>query len=142
MQPDSKRFISLLDTPIYGAGSMGRRWISPPLQKAGAWRFQLAAYERRSTGDHAGTIPGTDARVGDCLQTSDPGSASTGSSVKHCAKQRKQKIFLPLQSRTNRQLSTTKPYYIHSMLKYLPAAGCCVDKYSGKPKKLLVFWAF
>ena len=39
----------------------GDRFL-PPLQKAGAWRFQLAPYKRRGTGDHAGTISGIDER--------------------------------------------------------------------------------
>lgn len=121
---------------------MGRRRISSPLQKAGAWRFQLAPYKRRGTGDHAGTIPGIDAGAGDCFQTSDPGSASTGSSVKYCAKRRKQKIVPPSQPQADRQLSTTRPDCIHSMMEYLPIAGCCVDKYSEKLKKLLAFSAF
>ena len=68
---------------------MGRRWIPSPLQKAGAWRFQLAPYKGRSTGDHTGTIPGVDAGAGDRLQTSDPGSASQGSFVRNWAKRRK-----------------------------------------------------
>ena len=61
---------------------MGSRWISSPLQKTGARRLHLAPYKRRGAGDHTGTIPGIDAGSGDCLQTSDPGSASTGSSLK------------------------------------------------------------
>ena len=68
---------------------MGRRRISSPLQKAGAGRFQLATYKRRGAGDHTGTISGIDAGAGDRLQTSDPGSASPGSPVRHCAKRRK-----------------------------------------------------
>lgn len=55
---------------------LGRRQIPSPLQKAGAWQFQLAPYKRRSTGDHTGTIPGTDAGLGDRVQTSNPGSAA------------------------------------------------------------------
>ena len=43
----------------------------------------------RSTGDHPGTIPGTDAGAGDRIQTPDPGSAAHRFPVKHCAKQRK-----------------------------------------------------
>ena len=49
----------------------------------------LLLYKRRGTGDHAGTISGIDAGAGDRLQTSDPRSASPGSTVRHCAKRRK-----------------------------------------------------
>lgn len=121
---------------------MGRRWIPSPLQKAGAWRFQLASYKRRGTGDHAGTISGVDEGAGDRLQTSDPGSVSSGSPVKHCAKRRKSKIFSHSPSRTDWKLSTAEPYCIHSIMEYLPAASCRVDKYSEKLKKLVVFSAF
>ena len=162
MQPDSERSILLQDTQIYAvglmvwhlllnstsswihmkrtfffssaAGAMGRRWIPSPLQKAGAWRFQLAPYKRRGTGDHAGTISGIDEGAGDCLQTPDPGSASSGSPVKHCAKRRKSKIFSHSPSRADWKLSTAEPYYIHSIMEDLPAASCCVDKYSEKLK--------
>ena len=75
---------------------MGRRRIPAPLQKAGAWRFQLARYKRRGTGDYTGTISGIDEGAGDRLQTSDPGSASQGSPVRHCEKRKKSKIFSPL----------------------------------------------
>ena len=125
-----------------GITCMGRWWIPSPLQKAGAWRFQLAPYKRRGTGDHAGTISGIDEGAGDCLQTPDPGSASSGSPVKHCAKRRKSKIFSHSPSRADWKLYTAEPYYIHSIMEYLPAASCCVDKYSEKLKKLLVFSAF
>ena len=121
---------------------MGRRRISSPLQKAGAWRFQLAPYKRRGTGDHTGTISGIDAGAGDCLQTSDSGSTSQGSPVRHCAKRRKSKIFSPSPPREDWKLSTTGPYCIHSIMEYLPAASCCVDKYSEKLKKPVVFSAF
>lgn len=50
--------------------------IPSPLQKAGAWRFQLAPYKRRSTGDHSGTIPGTDAGARDRIPAPDPGSTA------------------------------------------------------------------
>lgn len=53
------------------------------------FNFQMAPHKRRGAGDHAGTIPGIDAGAGDCLQTSDLGSAPTGSSIRHCAKRRK-----------------------------------------------------
>ena len=72
---------------------MGRWRIPFPLQKAGAWRFQLAPHKRRGTGDHTGTISGIDEGAGDRLQTSDPGSASSGSPVKHCANGENQKSF-------------------------------------------------
>ena len=121
---------------------MGRGRIPSPLQKAGAWRFQLAPYKRRGTGDHAGTIPGVDAGAGDRIQTSDPGSVSSGSPVKHCAKRRKSKIFSHSPSRADWKLSTAGPYCIHSIMEYLPAASCRVDKYSEKLKKLVVFSAF
>ena len=169
MQPDSERFILLQDTQIYAAGLMVwhlllnstsswihmkrtfffssaagavTAWIPSPLQKAGAWRFQLASYKRRGTGDHAGTISGVDEGAGDHLQTSDPGSVSSGSPVKHCAKRRKSKIFSHSPSRTDWKLSTAEPYCIHSIMEYLPAASCRVDKYSEKLKKLVVFSAF
>ena len=121
---------------------MGRRRISSPLQKAGAGRFQLAPYKTRGTGDHTGTISGIDERAGDRLQTSDPGSTSPGSPVKHCAKRRKSKIFLHSSSWADQKLSTAGSYCIHSIMEYLPAAGCRVDKYSEKLKKRIVFWAF
>lgn len=121
---------------------MGRRWIPSPLQKAGAWRFQLVPYKRKGTGDHAGTISGIDEGTGDCLQTPDLGSASSGSPVKHCAKRRKSKIFSHSPSRADWKLSTDEPYYIHSIMEYLSAASCCVDKYSEKLKKPVVFSAF
>src|SRR5699024_4703780 len=114
---------------------MGRRWFPSPLQKAGAWRFQLAPYKRRGTGDHTGTISGIDEGTGDRLQTSDPGSASPGSPVRLCAKRRKSKIFSPSPSRVDRKLSTAAPHRIHLILEYLPAASCRVDKYSEKLKK-------
>ena len=79
---------------------------------------------------------------GDHLQTSDPGSVSSGSPVKHCAKRRKSKIFSHSPSRTDWKLSTAEPYCIHSIMEYLPAAGCRVDKYSEKLKKPVVFSAF
>lgn len=53
-----------------------------------------APYKRRGIGDHIGTILGIDAGNGDCLHTSDSGSASPGFYVRHCAKQRKAKICL------------------------------------------------
>ena len=121
---------------------MGRGRIPSPLQKAGARRLQLALYKRGGTGDHTGTISGIDAGTGDRLQASDPGSAPPGSSIRHCAKRRKSKIFSPLLSWADRKLSTARPYRIHSIMEYLPAAGCCVDKYSEKLKKLVVFSAF
>lgn len=62
---------------------MGRGWIPSSRQKAGAWRFQLAPYKRRSTGDHPGAVPCTDAGTGDRIQTPDPGSGAQRSSVKH-----------------------------------------------------------
>ena len=121
---------------------MGRRRIPSPLQKAGAWRLQLAPYKRRGTGNHTRAIPGFDAGAGNRLQTSDPGSASPGFPVRHCAKWRKSKIFSSLPSRIDRKLSTAAPHRIHSIMEYLPAASCRVDKYSEKLKKLLVFSAF
>ena len=121
---------------------MGRRWIPSPLQKAGTWRFQLAPYKRRGTGDHTGIIPGFDAGAGDRLQASDSGSASSGSPVRHCAKRRKSKIFSHSPSRVDRKLSTVEPYCIHSIMEYLPAAGCRVDKYSEKLEKPVVFSVF
>lgn len=36
----------------------GRRWIPSPLQRTGAWRFQLAPYKRRGTGNHTRTVTG------------------------------------------------------------------------------------
>ena len=60
---------------------MGRGRIPSPLQKAGAWRFQLAPYKRRGTGNHAGTIPGADAGAGDRIQAPDPGSTAQRSPV-------------------------------------------------------------
>lgn len=95
-------FSSAADAVTVSRGLYGKVTVSSPLQKAGAWRFQLAPYKRRGIGDHTGTISGIDAGAGDCLQTSDPRSAATGSSVKHCAKRRKQKIFPPSQPRANR----------------------------------------
>ncbi len=38
--------------------------------------FSWPRTKRRSTGDHTGTIPGTDAGLGDRVQTSNPGSAA------------------------------------------------------------------
>ena len=90
----------------------------------------------------SGTISGVDEGAGDYLQTSDPGSVSSGSPVKHCAKRRKSKIFSSSPSRVDRKLYTAAPHRIHSIMEYLPAASCCVDKYSEKLKKLVVFSAF
>ena len=133
-------FSSVADVATASRGLYGK--VSFALQKAGAWRFQLASYKRRGTGDHAGTISGVDEGAGDHLQTSDPGSVSSGSPVKHCAKRRKSKIFSHSPSRADWKLSTAGPYYIHSIMEYLPAASCCVDKYSEKLKKLIVLSAF
>ena len=72
----------------------------------------------------------------------DPGSVSSGSPVKHCAKRRKSKIFSHSPSRTDWKLSTAEPYCIHSIMEYLTAASCRVDKYSEKLKKLVAFSAF
>ena len=55
---------------------------------------------------------------------------------------RKSKIFSSSPSRVDRKLYTAAPHRIHSIMEYLPAASCCVDKYSEKLKKLLVFSAF
>lgn len=68
---------------------MGRGWIPSPLQKAGAWRFQLAPHNRRGTGNHSGAVPCADAGTGDRIQTPDPGSSAQRSSVNRCAKRRK-----------------------------------------------------
>ena len=106
------------------------------------FNFQLAPYKRRGAGNHTGTISGIDAGTGDRLQASDPGSAPPGSSIRHCAKRRKSKIFSHSPSRTDWKLSTAEPYCIHSIMEYLPAASCRVDKYSEKLKKLVVFSAF
>ena len=44
-------------------------------------------------------------------------------------------IKLPSSPRSaNRQLSTTRLYYLHLIMEYLPGAGYCVDKYSKKLK--------
>ena len=48
-----------------------------------------------------GWIPSPLQKAGDCLQTPDPGSASSGSPVKHCAKRRKSKIFSHSPSRAD-----------------------------------------
>mgnify|MGYP000302603874 CR=1 FL=1 len=108
------------------------------------WSLAVSAgpVQRRGTGDHAGTISGVDEGAGDHLQTSDPGSVSSGSPVKYCAKRRKSKIFSHSPSRTDWKLSTAEPYCIHSIMEYLPAASCRVDKYSEKLKKLVVFRLF
>ena len=161
MQPDSEKPISLPDIQIYVVGLMvwhlllnsTSSWIhmkrtsffssvADELQKAGAWRLQLATYKRRGDGDYTGTISGIDAGTGDRLQASDPGSASPGSPVRHCAKRRKSKIFSPLPFWADRKLSTAGLYRIHSIMEYLLAASCCVDKYSEKLKKLIVLSVF
>ena len=105
---------------LYGKAMDSFSFTKGPLQKAGTWRFQLASYKRRGTGDHAGTISGVDEGAGDRLQTSDPGSVSSGSPVKHCAKRRKSKIFSYSLSRTEWKLSTAEPYCIHSIMEYSP----------------------
>ena len=48
-----------------------------------------------------GWIPSPLQKAGDRLQTPDPGSASSGSPVKHCAKRRKSKIFSHSPSRAD-----------------------------------------
>lgn len=110
-------------------------------------RLELGGFSWPRTKEEAleintGTISGVDSGAGDHLQTSDPGSVSSGSPVKHCAKRRKSKIFSHSPSRTDWKLSTAEPYCIHSIMEYLPAASCRVDKYSEKLKKLVVFSAF
>ena len=135
-------FSSAADAVTVSRGLYGKVTVSSPIQKAGAWRFQLAPYKRRGTGDHTGTISGIDAGAGDCLQTSDSGSTSQGSPVRHYAKRRKSKIFSHSPPREDWKLSTTGPYCIHSIMEYLPAASCRVDKYSEKQKKLIVFSLF
>ena len=102
----------------------GRR-IPSPLQKAGAWRLQLAPYKRRGIGDHAGTIPGADARTGDCIQTPNPGSAARRSPVIHCAKRRNLKIFSGPPSQIQWKLSTSGFHTIHS-LKSTPQRSAAV----------------
>ena len=89
--------------------------IPSPLQKAGAWRFQLAPYKRRGTGDHAGTIPGADARTGDCIQTPDPGSAAQRSPLIRCAKRRNLKIFSSSPTQIQWELFTSGSHAIHSI---------------------------
>lgn len=105
-------------------GLYGKVMDPSPLQKAGAWRFQLASYKRRGTGDHAGTISGVDEGAGDHLQTSDPGSVSSGSPVKHCAKRRKSKIIFRIRRPTDWRLSTAEPYCIHSSWSTYRQASC------------------
>lgn len=102
----------------------GRR-IPSPLQKAGAWRFQLAPYKRRGAGDHAGTIPGADAGAGDRIQAPDPGSAARRSPVIHCAKRRNLKIFSGPPSQIQWKLSTSGFHTIHS-LKSTPQRSAAV----------------
>lgn len=123
-------------------GLYGKAMDFSSFTKGWSLAVSAAPYKRRGTGDHAGTISGIDEGAGDCLQTPDPGSASSGSPVKHCAKRRKSKIFSHSPSRADWKLSTAGPYYIHSIMEYLPATSCCVDKYSEKLKKLAVFSAF
>ena len=41
--------------------------MASSLQKAGAWRLQLALYKRRGTGDYTGTISGIVAGSGECI---------------------------------------------------------------------------
>lgn len=106
------------DAVIASKGWYGKVTDSFSFTKAGAWRFQLATYKRRGAGDHAGTISGIDAGTGDHLQASDPGSASPGSPVRHCAKRRKSKLFSPLRSWTDRMLSTAGLCRIHSIMEY------------------------
>ena len=60
----------------------------------------------------------------------------------HWAKQKKFKIFSSSPSWVDRKLSTVELYRIHSITEYLPVASCCVDKYSEKLKKRIVFSAF
>ena len=104
---------------------MGRGRISSPLQKAGAGRLQLAPYQRRGIGDHAGTIPGADAGAGDRIQTSDPGSAAQRSPLIRCAKRRNLKIFSGLPSQIRWKLSTSGPHAIHS-IKSTPQRSAAV----------------
>ena len=82
---------------------------------AGAWRLQLAPYKRRGIGDHAGTIPGADARTGDCIQTPDPGSAARRSPLIRCAKRRNLKIFSSSPTQIQWELSTSGSHAIHSI---------------------------
>ena len=102
-----------------------KRRIPSPLQKAGAWRFQLAPYKRRDAGDHAGTIPGADAGVGDRIQAPDPGSAAQRSPVIHCAKRRNLKIFSGSPTQIQWKLSTSGFHTIHS-LKSTPQRSAAV----------------
>ena len=111
-------FSSVADAATASRGLYGKAMGSFALQKAGAWRLQLATYKRRGTGDHTGTISGIDAGAGDRFQTSDPGSASSGSSVRHCEKRRKSKIFSSLLSWADCKLSTAGLYRIHSIMEY------------------------
>ena len=104
---------------------LGRGRIPSPLQKAGAWRFQLAPYKRRGAGDHAGTIPGADAGAGDRIQAPDPGSAAQRSPVIHCAKRRNLKIFSGPPSQIQWKLSTSGFHTIHS-LKSTPQRSAAV----------------
>ena len=49
-------FSSVADAATASRGLYGKVTGPSPLQKAGAWRFQLAPYKRRGTGEHTGTI--------------------------------------------------------------------------------------
>ena len=123
---------------------MGRRRIPSPLQKAGAWRLQLAPYQRRGTGDHAGTIPCTDAGAGDRIQTSDPGSTAQRSPLicdTLCKMEKFKNLFwFPLADTV--EVIHIRVSYDSFNSEYFTAIGCCVDKYSEKLKKLFVFSAF
>ena len=88
-------------------------------------RIQLAPYQRRGSGDHAGTIPGADAGAGDRIQTSDSGSAAQRSPLIRCAKRRNLKIFSGLPSQIRWKLSTSGPHAIHS-IKSTPQQSAAV----------------
>ena len=90
---------------------MGRGWIPSPLQKVGTWRFQLVPYKRRSTGDHTGTISGTDAGTGNRIQTPDPGSVAQRSSVKTLCKTEKIKNLFVFAAAAQAEV-------IHSQVSY------------------------
>lgn len=116
----------------FPSGSSDPKSPAKKCQEAGAWRLQLASYKRRGTGDR-GWRSSSDIRSRKCIPRI---------SCKVLCKTEKIKVLFVLLSWGDQKLSTAGPYCIYSIMKYLPAASCCVDKYSEKLKKLIVFFGF
>ena len=102
MQPDLERFILLPDTQIYAVGLIIKfNFQLDPYEKDILFLFCGRRSDRIKGLVWEGWIPSPLQKAGDRLQTPDPGSASSGSPVKHCAKRRKSKIFSHSPSRAD-----------------------------------------